>query len=60
MLDEKAREESMSSFVRPVVKEAYDEVSHLVVAAPLLARGGVWAPEVPGLLATLYYSLRSR
>ena len=45
--------------VRPVVKEAYDEVNFLV-AASLLAGGGAWVPGVPGSLATLYYSMRGR
>ena len=62
MLEEKAGLVSMSSSVRPVVREAYDAVCFLV-AAPLLAGGGGGVCQVAGSsgsLATLYYSLRHR
>ena len=48
MLVENTGLESMSSFARPVVREANDEVSLLVVA-PFLA-GGVWVAGDPLLL----------
>ena len=55
MLEEKAGLVSMSSFVRPVVREVYDAVCFLV-AAPLLAGGGlpggwvIWVAGDPLLL----------
>ena len=59
MLEEKAGLVSMSSFMQPVVREAYDAVCFLV-AAPLLAGGGCQVAGSSGSLAALYYSLRHR